>query len=145
MSGFLTPVSVKGVRPISGLPRERQVINRDITVPYILNKCTETGRVSALKHLWNGSEETRPHPFRDSYIGKTVEAVAYALMDRPDADLEKQIDQIVDMLSVAQEEDGYLHSYYQTCESKENRWSFRVQAAIFIYCSTLIRNLISIS
>lgn len=60
--------------------------------------------------------------FWDSDIGKWIEAAGYALRHRRDAEIERQVDEIVDKLGAAQMPDGYLNLWYQGHEI-ENRWT----------------------
>lgn len=60
--------------------------------------------------------------FWDSDVGKWVEAAAYALSHRRDAEIEAQIEEIVDDLERAQAPDGYLNCWYLEREP-ENRWT----------------------
>ncbi len=50
--------------------------------------------------------------FQDSDGYKWLEAAAYQLAAKPDAELEKQAQEAVDLICAAQEEDGYLNTYY---------------------------------
>ena len=50
--------------------------------------------------------------FQDSDGYKWLEAVAYQLTVKPDAALQKQAQEAVDLICAAQEEDGYLNTYY---------------------------------
>lgn len=50
--------------------------------------------------------------FQDSDFYKWVEAVAYSLMNCPDPDLEKTADDAIDLVCRAQQENGYLDTYY---------------------------------
>ena len=50
--------------------------------------------------------------FQDSDGYKWIEAVAYQLMRQPDETLQAQAQQAVDAICAAQEEDGYLDTYY---------------------------------
>ena len=50
--------------------------------------------------------------FQDSDGYKWLEAVAYQLAIRPDADLQAQAQEAIDLICAAQEEDGYLNTYY---------------------------------
>ncbi|MDE6566854.1 MAG: glycoside hydrolase family 127 protein [Lachnospiraceae bacterium] len=50
--------------------------------------------------------------FQDSDLYKWIEAVAYSLIRYPDADQEKQADDAIDLICAAQQEDGYLDTYY---------------------------------
>ncbi|MGJ8584080.1 MAG: glycoside hydrolase family 127 protein [Marinosulfonomonas sp.] len=60
--------------------------------------------------------------FWDSDIGKWIEAASYGLNHRRDAEIEAQIESIIDDLAAAQAEDGYLNCWYQQREP-ENRWT----------------------
>lgn len=123
MKATATPLDPRRVHLKGGLLGERQEINRSVTVPVIMEKCRSTGRVEAILHQWDGREETRPHPFWDSDIGKSIESAAYALMNRRDEALEADVDEIVDRMVSAQEPDGYYNAYYQACEPPEARWT----------------------
>ena len=50
--------------------------------------------------------------FQDSDFAKWIEAVAYSLIDHPDAELEKIADGAIDLVCAAQQENGYLDTYY---------------------------------
>lgn len=50
--------------------------------------------------------------FQDSDFYKWVEAVAYSLTQHPDPELEKQADEAIDIVCAAQQDDGYLDTYY---------------------------------
>ncbi|MBO5355649.1 MAG: glycoside hydrolase family 127 protein [Clostridia bacterium] len=49
--------------------------------------------------------------FQDSDVAKWIEAAAYSLLIKPDAELEKRIDEMCDIIAEAQEADGYLDTY----------------------------------
>ena len=123
MKKQLKPVALDRISLTDGILGRRQTINREVTVPVIMEKCESTGRVRAILHRWDGREETRPHPFWDSDIGKTIESAAYALIHHRDEAMEAEIDRMIGMMIASQEEDGYFNSYYQACEPKENRWT----------------------
>lgn len=50
--------------------------------------------------------------FQDSDFYKWIEAVAYSLTQHPDSELEKLADEAIDIVCAAQQEDGYLDTYY---------------------------------
>lgn len=52
------------------------------------------------------------HVFQDTDLAKWLEAVAYSLSYMPDAQLEKTADEMIDLLGMAQRENGYLNSYF---------------------------------
>lgn len=50
--------------------------------------------------------------FQDSDFSKWIEAVAYSLANHPDAELERIADGAIDMVCAAQQDNGYLDTYY---------------------------------
>lgn len=50
--------------------------------------------------------------FQDSDLAKWLEAVAYSLCTDRDAQLEETVDAVIDLIGEAQQEDGYLNTYY---------------------------------
>ena len=50
--------------------------------------------------------------FQDSDFSKWIEAVGYSLISHPDPELEKTADEAIDIVCAAQEENGYLDTYY---------------------------------
>lgn len=59
--------------------------------------------------------------FQDSDLAKWLEAVAYSLKLRPDPDLERRADDIIDLIGRTQQPDGYLNTYF-TAVVPERRW-----------------------
>ncbi|MDR0831287.1 MAG: glycoside hydrolase family 127 protein [Bacillales bacterium] len=60
--------------------------------------------------------------FQDSDVGKWIEAASYALSIKKDKKLESKIDKIVSYMQLAQQEDGYLNTYY-ICHPEIKRFS----------------------
>jgi len=119
----LNPVSMKNVQITGGLLGDRMRTNALVTAPLIYERCAETGRVQALKaEKWDGREQTRPHPFWDSDIGKMVESAAYSLQTMPNPGLVRQVDAVADLLEKAQQPDGYLNTYFQATEPEDARF-----------------------
>ncbi|NQU23941.1 MAG: glycoside hydrolase family 127 protein [Candidatus Nealsonbacteria bacterium] len=82
------------------------------TVPHAL-KQTEPA-VENLRRCGNflhgrGGELPFPHRFVSSDLYKVMEGAAYLLTIRPNPALEKQMDQIIDVIADAQQDDGYLY------------------------------------
>ena len=50
--------------------------------------------------------------FQDSDVAKWLEAAAYSLLIKPDAELEGRIGELCDLIAAAQEPDGYLDTYF---------------------------------
>ncbi|MBR5109924.1 MAG: glycoside hydrolase family 127 protein [Clostridia bacterium] len=61
--------------------------------------------------------------FQDSDGYKWLEAVSYQLMAKPDSALQAQAQKAVDMICAAQEEDGYLDTYY-TLTGRERAFTY---------------------
>jgi DUF1680 family protein len=60
--------------------------------------------------------------FQDSDVAKWLEAVAWSLCQKPDAELEKTADEVIELVAAAQCEDGYLNTYF-TVKAPEARWT----------------------
>ncbi|MDQ0208756.1 glycoside hydrolase family 127 protein [Alkalicoccobacillus murimartini] len=60
--------------------------------------------------------------FQDSDVAKWIEAVGYALEERPDQQLEETCDELIQLVSRAQQPDGYLNTYY-TIKEPGKRWT----------------------
>ncbi len=50
--------------------------------------------------------------FQDTDLYKWIEAVAYSLAEHPDSDLERTVDEAIELICAAQDESGYLDTYY---------------------------------
>ncbi|MCI5639544.1 MAG: glycoside hydrolase family 127 protein, partial [Lachnospiraceae bacterium] len=50
--------------------------------------------------------------FQDSDFAKWIEAVSYSLIQHPDKSLERIADQAIDIVCAAQQENGYLDTYF---------------------------------
>lgn len=60
--------------------------------------------------------------FQDSDVAKWLEAVGYSLSITRDPELERQADEVIDLVGEAQQEDGYLNTYF-TIKEPGKRWS----------------------
>lgn len=60
--------------------------------------------------------------FQDSDVAKWLEAVAWSLCQKPDAELEKTADEVIELIAAAQCEDGYLNTYF-TVKAPSERWT----------------------
>jgi DUF1680 family protein len=85
--------------------------NRTITIPFALNKNVDTNRVRNLAIAAGRAEgQYEGRRFNDTDVYKVIEGAAYSLSLYPDPGLERQIDELVDIIAAAQEEDGYLYA-----------------------------------
>ena len=60
--------------------------------------------------------------FQDSDAAKWLEAVAYSLALNPDEKLSSQADELIEKIANAQDEDGYLNTYF-TIKDRDKRWT----------------------
>lgn len=60
--------------------------------------------------------------FQDSDLAKWLEAVGHSLKSKPDAELEKWVDSVIELIEKAQLEDGYINTYY-ILKEPDKRWT----------------------
>ena len=104
-----------------------QDIAKDKIIPYqwrVLNDQvpdTEPSHAIANFRIAAGLEEGEFHGyvFQDSDVAKWLEAVAYRLSIAPDEELERTADGVIDLIAAAQEEDGYLDTFFQIAEPEK--------------------------
>ncbi|MFB5192159.1 glycoside hydrolase family 127 protein [Alicyclobacillus fastidiosus] len=60
--------------------------------------------------------------FQDSDVAKWLETVAYSLRNFPNTELERRADEVIELLGMAQANDGYLNTYY-LLKGPQNRWT----------------------
>lgn len=93
-----------------------------------LEQLKTTGRYDCFKLKWHpvyGDHAMWPVPFHlfwDSDIAKWIEAASYFLQEEYDETIDKAIQELVEMIRGAQQEDGYLNVHYTAVEPGK-RWS----------------------
>lgn len=70
--------------------------------------------------------------FQDSDVYKWLEATAYALRYAPDKELQNKADSLINLIAKAQEDDGYLDTYFQL-ESPDRKFK-HVSMSHELYC-----------
>ncbi len=100
----------------------RMETNRLRTIPIEYSQCKDTGRLDAFKLKWKPGMPNEPHIFWDSDVAKWIEAAAYTLATTPDQELEKLLDDVIEDIASAQQEDGYLNTHFIPVEP-DKRWS----------------------
>ncbi len=71
--------------------------------------------------------------FQDSDVAKWIEGVAYALRIRRNRDLEERVDDVISIIELAQEDDGYLNTYF-SIKSPHRKWQ-NLQECHELYCA----------
>ena len=95
---MLFPVPISRIKIRDAFWAPRQEINRTTTIPLIYRQCQESGRTGALKLEWKPGQPNPPHVFWESDLAKWIEASSYSLRAHPDAELERQVDEVIDPL-----------------------------------------------
>jgi DUF1680 family protein len=110
-SGYpITPVLLTNITLKDNFWARRIETNRTVTVPYGFEKCEKEGRIRNFARaggLLEGEYEGKM-PFDDTDVYKIIEGASYSLAIHPDPELEKYIDDIIEKIAAAGEEDGYL-------------------------------------
>lgn len=85
--------------------------NRLVTIPTSFARCESTGRV---KNFLMAAAKTGKYctrfPFDDTDIYKTIEGASFSLAMHFDAKLDAYVDSMIQIISNAQEPDGYLYT-----------------------------------
>lgn len=103
---------------------------RNVVVPYQwealndrVNSAEPSGAVANFKIAAGLMEgEFYGMVFQDSDVAKWLEAAAYLLETRPDPELEQLADGMIDIIALAQQEDGYVNTYF-TLKEPGARWT----------------------
>ena len=119
----LRPLDGRNVVIRDGLLAERQRVNREVT---LLRGAEELERAGTLDNLriaaGRASGERRGMVFSDSDVYKWLEALAWEIARQPSPQLEALARESIDLVSAAQEADGYLNSWCQVVDPAW-RWS----------------------
>lgn len=102
--------------------------NDTATVDHIYQQLVESGRIENLRRAAKGVGEDaelarKQRMYRDeSDVYKWIEAASYALTRRSRPELRTKLDYLVSLIESAQEDDGYLNSYF-SLHAPEKRWT----------------------
>ena len=128
----LKRVTLDQIDITGGFWAERQKLNRETTVYAVRDRYEETGRFGAFDFDYTEDcGKPRPHYFWDSDVAKWMESVAYILQKGPDAELEAQVEGLIDKIEAHQEKNGYFNIYHTVIEP-DNR--FRDRDHHELYC-----------
>lgn len=120
----IQPVTFNHVHVHDEFWAPRIQVNSEITIPYVLQKCRETGRVDNFLKAAGKKPPTNltEYPFDDSDVYKVIEGVSYALQVKPNPSLEKSVDTLIQIIGEAQEPDGYLYTFRTMKPTKLHPW-----------------------
>jgi len=106
-----------------------QKLIRDVVLPYQLSVMEDNvpgaSKSHAIQNFRIAAGEAKGEfyglIFQDSDLAKWLEAVAYSFVTHPDKKLEEKADELIELISRAQEPDGYLNTYF-TIMHPERKW-----------------------
>ncbi len=106
----LHPISPGTVQLTSGFWGDRQVQNREVTIPYGMEMMESSGTLENFRLAAAGGSSSQYHLplFRDSDLYKVLEAIAWERAHGPGPEQEKFFRSSAELLAQAQEPDGYL-------------------------------------
>ena len=129
MSKQLQSIPLKNIKITGGFWQEKQKLIEEVVIPYqeaiLRDEIPGAPRSHAIENFRIAAGESTGEfegmPFQDTDVAKWLEASAYVLSNHPDPELEKRTDEMIRLIGKAQEEDGYLDTFYTLCGLK--RWS----------------------
>jgi DUF1680 family protein len=109
----ITPVDLRDVKLTDQfwLPVVQRIQQK--TIAYALEKCREEGRLENFLIAGGQMEgDVRGQmPFDDTDVYKIIEGASMSLISAPNPDLEKQLDDLIEIIAKGQEADGYLTTW----------------------------------
>jgi len=155
------------LRVIEPIPFSEVKINDEFWSPRLqkhatntLNVCIDqievkTARIKNFENAATGTGEHAGIYFDDSDVYKAMEGMAYSLVNNPNPEIEKKMDEWVDKIAAAQQPDGYLNTFY-TLTGLEKRWTnmekhemycggHMIEAAIAYYQATGKRKFLDVA
>ena len=99
--------------------------NHDVTIPFTLGKCRETGRIKNFQiaaGLESGSF-CGEFTFDDTDVYKIIEGACYSFQIFKDPALEVRVDSLIALIGKAQEPDGYIYTNRTIMGDKAHAWA----------------------
>ena len=116
------PAPLRDARIVGGFWYPRLETIRTRTLPHIYENLERVGVIDAFRRAAGEDVGARPALAADSDLFKWIEAASCTLAWAPDPQLEAQLDELVELVASAQEDDGYLNTFY-TVEEPGRRWT----------------------
>lgn len=128
-------IPIKSYTPESGFIADYQRLVKETIIPYQYDVLHDRAEGAAKSHVvanfvnagrklagLDVADGFYGMVFQDSDAAKWIEAAAYSLSIIPDEELEKQVDELIDLIEKAQDPNGYLNTYF-TIKDEEKRWT----------------------
>lgn len=122
----------RAVELTGGFWKAKEDLNRDVTMQAVYDRFEESGRIGAFRCDWKAGEPKKPHFFWDSDVVKWMEGAAYCLSRKPDPELEKKVEDLINLIDKNRDEHGYFNIFHTVIEP-ENRFAFRSHHEL--YCA----------
>ncbi|MBR5817074.1 MAG: glycoside hydrolase family 127 protein, partial [Clostridia bacterium] len=132
MRSDISAVTLESIDITGGFWYEKQKLVKDVSMGNVYKRFAETGRFDAFNFTWKKGDPNRPHIFWDSDVAKRLESAAYIIAKTPDPELEKIIDETVDLIDKNRWDDGYFNICYTLFEP-EDRFTARYNHEL--YCA----------
>lgn len=138
-------IGINAFTPADGFISRYRKLIREVVIPYqyeVLHDRAGAEKSHVVQNFVNAAKALRGEDvgdgfygmvFQDSDAAKWLEAVAYSLAVFPDKELEKKADELIEIIAAAQDEDGYLNTYF-TIKDREKRWKNLLEGHE-LYCS----------
>lgn len=120
---MLEPIGFEKVRLTDSFWQPRVETLRTTTMAHVFDWCEKTGRIANFEIA--AGQKQGPHEgyfFNDSDVYKAIEGAAYLLQLQPDPQWQQRVDKVIDIIAAAQQDDGYLNTYFQVAKPGE-RWT----------------------
>lgn len=121
----IQPVLFNAVRLKDDFWAPRIKTNHEVTIPFTLGKCKSTGRIKNFEiaaGLQTGTFCTE-FTFDDTDVYKIIEGASYSLQIFKDPVLEVKVDSLIDLISRAQETDGYIYTNRTIMGANAHEWA----------------------
>lgn len=135
----------------------RQETNRKATVEHSLQMLDKYGNLLVMRLAAEGKREGfKGLLFTDSDLYKVLEGVSYTLATHPDERLSRRVDELIALIASAQQEDGYLNTWFQVTRPNDKFKNLRdwhelycaghmIEAAVAHHAATGKRNFLDIA
>ncbi|PKB18990.1 glycoside hydrolase family 127 protein [Flavobacterium sp. 5] len=120
----IQPVDFTHVHLTDNFWKPKIEVNAEVTIPYILKKCKETGRINNFLRASKTipGDKLTDFPFDDTDVYKLIEGASYGLQVKKNPVLEKQLDTLIGIIAAAQEPDGYLYTFRTVNAAHPHEW-----------------------
>ena len=119
----IDPVPFSEVKIRDGFWSPRLDAHKDVTLAVCIDQIeNQTGRIRNFENAARGEGTHSGIYYDDSDVYKALEGMAYALQNHPDPELEAKCDEWIDKFAAAQQEDGYINTFY-TLTKDQSRWT----------------------